>query len=115
RHSQAQLPIYARGQRFFGHYLQQVAPELREAVASRQDRPLPSAAVRAVELYEALSEREAEVLRLVSAGLSNGEIAGQLVVTPATVKKHLEHIYAKLGVHSRTSALARARALRLLW
>jgi ATP/maltotriose-dependent transcriptional regulator MalT len=63
---------------------------------------------------ESLSEREAEVLRLVAAGLANREVAEHLVVTPGTVKKHLEHVYAKLGVHSRTAALATARALGVL-
>jgi len=57
--------------------------------------------------------REAELLRLVAAGCSNWEIGEQLVITPATVKKHLEHIYTKLDVHNRTAAVARARALHL--
>ncbi len=77
----------------------------------------PAALVRAsarADLHEPLSEREREVLRLVAAGLSNQQIAGQLVITPGTVKKHLEHIYSKLDVHSRTAALARASSLDLL-
>lgn len=61
-----------------------------------------------------LSEREAELLLLVAAGLSNRQIAEQLVITPGTVKKHLEHIYAKLNVHSRTAAVARARPFEAL-
>lgn len=61
-----------------------------------------------------LSEREREVLRLVAEGLSNREIAGRLVITPATVKKHLEHIYTRLDVRNRTSALAQARKLNIL-
>ncbi len=65
-------------------------------------------------LVEPLSARELEVLRLVQDGRSNVEIAERLVVSLATVKKHLEHTHAKLGVHSRTSALARARELGLL-
>lgn len=63
---------------------------------------------------EALSEREIEVLQLIANGLSNREIATQLVITIGTVKKHLEHAYAKLQVHSRTAAIARARSLSLL-
>ena len=55
-----------------------------------------------------------EVLRFVAAGLSNREIADRLVVTAGTVKKHLEHIYTKLDVPSRTAALAQARALKIL-
>jgi ATP/maltotriose-dependent transcriptional regulator MalT len=63
---------------------------------------------------ERLTQREQAVLRLVAEGCSNHEVAAQLVVTPATVKKHLEHIYAKLAAHNRTAAVARAQALALL-
>jgi LuxR family maltose regulon positive regulatory protein len=65
-------------------------------------------------LSEPLSERELEVLRLVAAGKSNREISGQLFVTVDTVKKHLTHIFGKLGVRSRTQAVARARELGLI-
>ena len=65
-------------------------------------------------LLEALSEREREVLRLVAAGLSNQETAVHLSITAGAVKKHLSNIYGKLGVSSRTQALARARELDLL-
>jgi len=65
-------------------------------------------------LPDPLSERELEVLRLVAAGNSNREISAQLFVTVDTVKKHLTHIFAKLGVSSRTQALARARELGLI-
>ena len=57
-----------------------------------------------------LTPREREVMRCVNRGLSNVEIAGVLVVEPSTVRKHLEHVYAKLGVGSRTAALAKLRA-----
>jgi DNA-binding CsgD family transcriptional regulator len=53
-----------------------------------------------------LTPREAEVLRLVRAGLSNKEIAGRLVVSTGTVRTHLDNIFEKLGVHSRTAAIA---------
>ncbi|WP_431955358.1 LuxR C-terminal-related transcriptional regulator [Nocardia lijiangensis] len=56
-----------------------------------------------------LSPREIEVLRLVADGRSNREIAKDLFLSETTVKSHLVHIYAKLGVRSRTSAVARAR------
>jgi DNA-binding CsgD family transcriptional regulator len=55
----------------------------------------------------ALSSRELEVLALVADGLRNAEIAEALWVSPATVRKHLENIYDKLGVHTRTAAVAR--------
>lgn len=61
-----------------------------------------------------ISPREQEVLQLLSAGLSNREIAVRLCISASTVKTHLENIYLKLGVTSRTQALAQAYALRLL-
>jgi DNA-binding CsgD family transcriptional regulator len=51
-----------------------------------------------------LTTREAEVLELVAAGLTNAEIAERLWISPGTVKKHLDNVYAKLGVANRTAA-----------
>ncbi len=65
-------------------------------------------------LPEPLTPREQEVLELLAAGLSNREIAGKLVISSQTVKKHTGNLYAKLGVHSRAEAAARARDLKLL-
>jgi LuxR family maltose regulon positive regulatory protein len=65
-------------------------------------------------LTDLLSKRELEVLRLIAAGKSNREIAGQLFVTVDTVKKHLTHIFRKLGVSSRIQAIAQARELGLI-
>ncbi|HEY1532241.1 MAG TPA: response regulator transcription factor [Galbitalea sp.] len=61
-----------------------------------------------------LSPRETEVLRLVSAGRSNPEIAADLFVGEATVKTHLLHVFEKLGVSDRTRAVTRAMELGLL-
>lgn len=55
---------------------------------------------------EALSARELEVLRLVAAGCTNRDAARKLFISEATVKTHLLHIYAKLGVRDRASAVA---------
>jgi LuxR family maltose regulon positive regulatory protein len=68
----------------------------------------------ATTLVEPLTERECEVLLLLAEGKANREIADQLVVTLDTVKKHLTHLFGKLGAVSRTQAVARARELRLI-
>jgi DNA-binding CsgD family transcriptional regulator len=52
-----------------------------------------------------LSRREAEVLRLVAAGLSNAEVAERLFLSPRTVDAHLRRIYPKLGVAGRAAAV----------
>lgn len=65
-------------------------------------------------LVEPLTQREREVLALVETGHSNPVIAARLVIALPTVKRHVSTIYAKLGVASRTQAIARARALNLL-
>lgn len=61
-----------------------------------------------------LSARELDVLRLVAEGLSNRDVAKRLVVSEATVKTHLNHVFAKLGAESRTAAVASARAAGLI-
>jgi len=55
-----------------------------------------------------LTRRERAVLGLVRDGLTNKEIAARLVISPGTVRSHLEHAFEKLDVHTRTAALARA-------
>ncbi len=65
-------------------------------------------------LIEPLSQRELEVLGLIATGLTDREIAEQLVLSPQTVKVHARNIYDKLEVGNRTQAAARARALGLL-
>jgi DNA-binding CsgD family transcriptional regulator len=57
-----------------------------------------------------LTTRERDVMACVDSGLSNAQIADLLVVEISTVRKHLEHVYDKLGVRSRTAALAELRA-----
>jgi DNA-binding NarL/FixJ family response regulator len=61
-----------------------------------------------IQAEERLSERELEVLQLVSEGASNSEIASRLHISQATVKSHLVHIFGKLGVTDRTSAVTTA-------
>ena len=64
--------------------------------------------------HEALSDRELEVLTLISQGATNGGAASRLFISEATVKTHLLHIYAKLGVNDRAAAVAAAYERGLL-
>lgn len=90
------------------------APELRRAIksaANGQVQLSPQASaylmreVRTDEKAEPLTEREMEVLQLLSQGQSNKEIAAHLQIVEDTVKTHIRHILAKLGVQSRTQAV----------
>ena len=76
---------------------------LVDAFVSRPSLGRPDA-----QLVEALTGREREVLRLVAQGLSNAEIAGRLVVSPATAKTHVSRILAKLGLRDRAQLVIAA-------
>lgn len=80
-----------------------LAPVVADRLLARLRNPAPT-----------LSARELEVLRQVSRGCSNRDVAKELFLSEATVKTHLVHIFEKLGVDSRTGAVARARELGLL-
>lgn len=84
------------------------------AVAAGQASTLPQSPPKAQPLIDPLSDREREVLQLVAAGFSNSEIADKLILAIGTVKKHLNNIFSKLSVTSRTQALVKARELGLL-
>jgi LuxR family maltose regulon positive regulatory protein len=79
-------------------------------LGSRQAAPPPAPCQ---SLAEPLTAREIEVLRLISQGLSNQEIAGKLVVTLNTVKKHNYSIFQKLGVTNRAQAILAAQEMGL--
>ncbi|MEU3908153.1 response regulator transcription factor [Streptomyces goshikiensis] len=105
-----------------GYLLKDAPPEeLAAAVrtaAAGQSALAPAVALRLMDRMrtpaEALTKRELEVLQLVADGLSNQQISKELFLSQATVKSHLVHIYAKLGVDSRTSAVATAATRRLI-
>jgi LuxR family maltose regulon positive regulatory protein len=65
-------------------------------------------------LLEPLSAQEQRVLRLLAAGLSNPEIARELVVSPNTIKTQVQSIYRKLNVNSRDEAAEMARQMKLV-
>jgi LuxR family maltose regulon positive regulatory protein len=85
---------------------QQRLAELAAPAAKRRAAPQP--------LVEPLSEREIEVLGLIASGCSNADIARKLYITVGTVKRHINNIYGKLAVQSRTQAVARGREIGLL-
>jgi len=80
--------------------------------ATLQDR-LVSLNIEA-QLHDSLTARQVELLALLEAGLGNQQISDRLDLTLTTVKGHLQRLYGKLGVSSRSAALARAKVLKLL-
>jgi DNA-binding NarL/FixJ family response regulator len=96
----------ARGESFLQPSVAaKVVAEFSRLANQHPGRPQP--------LPEPLSEREADVLRLLASGASNREIASRLVITEGTVKNHVTSILAKLGVSDRTQAALKARELGL--
>ncbi|MBN1680190.1 MAG: tetratricopeptide repeat protein [Anaerolineae bacterium] len=90
------------------------APEFVDRVLVAATRPASKHGATAQPLIDPLSVRELEVLALVADGLANRAIAQHLFITVGTVKGHVNHIYGKLNVHSRTQAVARARTFGIL-
>ena len=88
--------------------LQAVAPHLARIHEMTQLRGALEASDPGI--LSVLTTREGEVLELVAAGLTNAAIAERLWISPGTVKKHLDNVYAKLGVANRTAAVARISA-----
>jgi len=88
------------------HFVAGLLPEIDQISASSPAEAQP--------LIDPLTKRELELLQLLAAGLSNAEIADQLVITVGTVKAHTASIYQKLNVNRRSQAVARARELNIL-
>lgn len=92
-------------------FFEELCTRLGIHAATQADSPAPALPE---ERVEPPTEREAELLSLLSTGLSNAEIAGYTNLSVTTVKWHLKNLYRKLGVGNRAGALARARRLGLL-
>lgn len=82
-----------------------VSPTESLVLLQRDQGPCETARLQAL----GLTPREAEVLACVAQGMTNAEIGSILAASPRTVQKHLEHIFLKLGVNTRTAAVAAAR------
>jgi LuxR family transcriptional regulator, maltose regulon positive regulatory protein len=91
-----------------------VIEHLRQVIVAFQRPKQTTDTARSAGLIQPLTDRELEVLRLLAAGWRNRDIARQLVVTLDTVKKHISHIFDKLGAANRTEAVDRARKLGIL-
>ncbi len=102
----ARLLLQARAHHLGTGYLK----ELLSALPKESDAEMPASQT----LVEPLSARELEVLKLIAAGHSNEEIAAKLVISVMTAKRHISNIYGKLGVKSRTQAVALTRELKLI-
>jgi HD-GYP domain-containing protein (c-di-GMP phosphodiesterase class II) len=81
---------------------------LEAVMTGRRPNPTPEPRRVASQAALRLTDRENEVLQLLARGLSNPQISDKLVISKKTVEHHLEHIYDKLGVSTRTSAVAYA-------
>lgn len=97
----------ARGEYF-------LLPSITAKVIAEFSRLPKSSFNKNTEMTESLSPRELEILRLVGTGVSNKEIAEQLVISEGTVKNHLSSILSKLAVKDRLQAVLKARELGIL-
>jgi LuxR family maltose regulon positive regulatory protein len=103
-----------RSQGIAPDYVAELLTILNREVEERRQKAGTPTPVTTQPLSEPLSERELEVLRLLSAGLSNREIAKKLIISVGTAKTHVHNIIGKLNVSGRTQAIARARELNLI-
>ncbi|MBF6145736.1 response regulator transcription factor [Nocardia nova] len=82
-----------------------VSQRLVDALIGARGRPAPSAPAAGTPNPDGLTAREAEVVALITRGLSNAEIAAHLFVSPATVKTHINNAFAKIGARNRADAV----------
>lgn len=100
---------------YSAHGFDELAAQHHRAVAELSPEAAPTGdRLSNQDLIDPLSERELEVLDLIAAGYSNAEIARKLFIAIGTVKRHINNIYGKLAVGSRTQAIAKAREIDLI-
>jgi DNA-binding NarL/FixJ family response regulator len=80
-------------------------PQVQQRLLAAASAAPPAATGRTDQLPDGLTSREADVLRLIADGLSNREIAAKLYVSEATVKSHINRLFAKTGVRDRAQAV----------
>ena len=115
--SQGYLRLFLNGGEAVRDLLVGLYPTLTDPALAQFARRIleafPAPAPKTPLLAVPLSEREVQILRLLSLGLSNPAIADQLYISLATVKTHIRHIFEKLGVENRIEALNQAKELHL--
>ena len=89
-------------------YANQLLDHLRLTTVDRSASRSTTSRIEATPNRQSLSPRETEVLQLIARGLTNKEIANELVIAPSTAKRHTVNIYNKLGVSNRAEATALA-------
>lgn len=96
--------------------VRECAPQYVQRIldAFPQSAPVSESRVKSAALIEPLTGREMQVLELLARRLSDKEIAAELVISMATAKTHVQHIFDKLGVNNRRAAVEKARALQIL-
>jgi len=110
----ARLLRQATSQGIYAEYANKLLAAFEASEVGRMGEIPPPTPPHTQPLTEPLTPRELDVLRLISQGLSNRDIAEKLVIALNTVKRHTSSVYGKLGAKSRTQAVARARELGLL-
>jgi DNA-binding CsgD family transcriptional regulator len=105
------LPIYVGDGLLVSFVLNRTRRDFTDRERALLDllRPYLSSLFKKARANPGMTAREAEVLRWVAAGKSDAQIGAILRISPRTVQKHLQNLYQKLGVESRTAAAMRAR------
>jgi DNA-binding NarL/FixJ family response regulator len=96
-----------------GVQAKQLVTQLSKWLPTQRNLP-PPPSITSNDRHEHLTRRELDVLRLLASGHTTEDISDELVITSTTVRNHVQHILAKLGVHSRLEAVAFAHHQHLL-